>query len=226
MKNVLAVLILLLAGCSSAPALRRDDVETALRARQPQLGGEELAVADANRGKRARLVRIAVSQPLTGPAWTPEEIQEINAWERPLALAGVGRELVVLPAGLSDDCVADVCPLESQRQAATIYGADALLVLNSETRVEANANFLAPLDATLLGLLIIPAHQRQGLTLVEATLVDNRDREVYAVARGEGLERTARPWVYADPSATEARSRVLALRHLGRELVEAAAQHR
>lgn len=225
MKNALAALILLLAGCASVPGLRRGEIETALQSRQPQLGGEDLAVSDSGR-KRSRLVRIAVSQPLTGPAWTSEEIEEINAWERPLALAGVGREIVVLPAGLSDDCVRNVCPLESQRQAATIYGADALLVLNPETRVEANANFLAPLDATLLGLLIIPAHQRQGLTLVEATLVDNRDREVYAVARGEGLERTARPWVYADPSTTEARSRVLALRDLGRELVAVAAQHR
>jgi hypothetical protein len=226
-KNLIALMILLLAGCASAPGLRPDELESALRARAPQLGDEAVEAQPKGSGP----ARIAVSQPLSGPAWSAAEIAEITAWEKPLARAGVARQILVLPAGLSDECApradgSPTCSLQSQRQAAAIYGAERLLVLNPETRVEGHVNFLAPLDLTLVGLLIIPAHQRQGLTLVEGTLLDSRDDRVYAFARGEGVERTAKPWAYADQGEIEARSRLLALRDLGRELVEAARRHR
>jgi hypothetical protein len=201
-----------LAGCGSG--FNRLSMERSMRERAPMFDDADVEAIERLHPQVELPVRIAVSQPLSGGAWTAAEIDEISTWEKPLKRAGIARRVVVLPESLLRDSA-----LDSQRKAAARVGADTLLVMNPETRVDAYVNALAPLDLTIVGLWLVPAHHRDSMTLLEGALIDNRNQYLYAFARGEGADKSMRPLAYVSQSPVEAKSRLAALRDFGQRLV-------
>jgi hypothetical protein len=173
-------------------------------------------------------VHVAVSQPVNGKPWTQKEIDEIASWESALRRAGIASELTVLPAGMVCN-VAETwhparCPLDGQRAAAARIGAEALLLMDAETETNDTSNALAALDLTIIGMWVFPAHTRHARTMVEGTLMDNRNRYIYAFARGEAEKKARRPLMYTDQSGVEQASRREAILAFGSNFIAEAKQ--
>lgn len=234
MKRTIVLMALLLAACS--PHFKRGEMEGALRAQAPMFDDASIAAIDLQPqnqetstircGSRLMTLRIAVSQPLSGRAWSAAEIAEIGSWEEPLRRAGWILQVSVLPQSLIGVCDtgSGQCAVDANRKAAARIGADALLVMNPVTQVETYTNPLVLLDFTIIGLWLAPSHHTDAIALLEGTLIDNRNQYVYAFARGEGEHKSVRPMIYAAVDQADLAAREQALRTFGKIFVQQSAR--
>jgi len=165
---------------------------------------------------------LAVAQPQDGN-WTREEIEIIESWEPPLKEMGFVSQLVVLPNAYTGNCGFQnyyKCRFEAERKNAAQFRADALLVLNNMTSTHRYANFLSILDISIVGLWIVPAHHVEALTIFEGSLIDNRNKYLYAFARTFSEKKIIRPFIYADYDEVRETSRREALKSFGEKMLD------
>ena len=168
-------------------------------------------------------IKLAVSQPSTWNAWTEPEIAEIESWEEPLQQLGLITELVVLPASFSNSCgwrSSYNCQTQTERLTAARFGADAVLMMSTQTSSEQDANALSILNLTIIGMWVAPGHRRTSSTVLEGTLVDVRNEFVYAFHRAFGTKTSVRPLIYAEYDLNHGESRLVALNAFGENLIE------
>lgn len=171
---------------------------------------------------------LAVSQPSSGSGWSRDEIEIIESWEPSLRASGFVEHIVILPESLSGTCgyrMSYHCGIDRNRRAAARFHADALLLISAQTEVDSFANAAAFLNATIVGIWLVPAHHRHATTVLEGTLIDNRNEYLYAFARAYGRTRLVRPLAYANWQKASKRSRIKALREFGERMLTAIAEH-
>ena len=212
-----AVVTVALGGCSTA---RSALDPAAMVAPSPDVPAEyrEVLSLEEIEGLQPQLrfpIKLAISQPSSGSGWTADEIAIIESWEEPLRATGFVDSIVVLPESLSESCgwgLAYHCGVLRNRRAAARFHADALLFVAAQTEVRQYANPASILNLTVVGLWLVPAHHRNATTVLERTLIDNRNEYVYAFSRAYGEVKMVRPLAYSNwrRSADLSRQRALA----------------
>ena len=149
------------------------------------------------------------------------EREELAAWGEKLKKEGVVSEFMMIP-----NMLLHFGPDRSQssyikavRVAAARMQADAVLFLRSVTDTDSYANPLALLDVTIVGLFVVPGHQRDALTILEGMVIDNRNQFVYFATSVEGSGSVTAPLAMFDPRDAVAESRRNALKAFGEQLV-------
>lgn len=174
-------------------------------------------------------IHLAVSQPTSGHGWSREEIELIESWLPALEEAGFAHDLTVLPESLADSCgwrMSYNCGILRDRRTAARFRADALLLLSARTEVESRANPWSILNLTVIGLWTAPGHTRTAETVLEGSLVDNRNEYLYVFARAHGRAKIVRPYVFSDYDRVMYRSRYSALQEFGARMLEEVGKHR
>ncbi len=167
-------------------------------------------------------ITLAVTQPSSGAGWSADELELIASWEAPLVRTGFVESLVLLPESLSEPCgwrMSYHCGIARDRKTAARFRADALLLMSLRTEVKSSVSPLSILNLTVIGLWLVPAHHRVATTVLEGSLVDNRNEYLYAFARATGKARLVRPYVYADWRKVSSQSRLRALEAFGSRLL-------
>jgi len=156
----------------------------------------------------------------------PEEMEgerrEILACGDKLRAAGIISDLVLIPEMLIGRSVRNGEFYRDLRVAAARLQADAVLVLRSVSDVESYINPLGVLDITLVGMVVLPGHHKDALTIVEGVLLDNRNQYVYLALSAEGMGSTFGPLASIEARPAIRRSRVAALKCFGDKLVQEA----
>jgi len=226
MKTLLAVLVGVAAlGCSTG--FDRQAMSVQMEADQPLLFDD----ADVLRAEQVRPqlqfpIRLAVVPPAMFNRWdhgdrkeTEGQRKEILAWGEKLRDAGIVSDFFILPQILTSQ-VHSQSFLKDLRVAAARLQADALLILRSSTDVDSYSNLLGILDVTILGMFVVPAHQKDALTIVEGMVLDNRNQYVYFAGSAEGMGSTFGPLATVKETGAIQESRVEALRSFGELLLK------
>jgi hypothetical protein len=158
--------------------------------------------------------------------WSPEEVDVLQALEKPLRAAGIASEVVVLPSSLVAVCGDrdESCRVDAERAAAARARADALLMVDLATDTDEYVNPASALYLTIIGMWLVPGTHRNALTVAEGVLIDNRNEYLYAFARGQGESKSLRPLIYADTASVVHSSRVEALRSFDKAFLDQARQ--
>jgi rhombotail lipoprotein len=165
---------------------------------------------------------LAVSQPTSGHGWYADEIEIIESWEAPLKEHGFISELIVLPESFSKECGwrrSYFCGVDSDRKTAARFHADALLMMSTITETESYTNPMSILNLTIVGMWLAPGHHRDAHTIVEGSLIDNRNEYLYAFARAHGEEKKIRPYAFAEWRMSTKDSRIKALKAFGEKII-------
>lgn len=223
MKKVfLCCLLMLLSGCA---VKNFDTAEMESRLEGPVRYSSDDETVQEIEELRPQLkppIVLAVAQPQDGN-WTREEIKIIESWEAPLKEMGFVSQLVVLPKAYTGNCGFEnyyKCRFEAERKNAAQFRADALLSTNDITRTRRYANFLSVLNLSIVGLWIVPAHHVEALTIFEGSLIDNRNKYLYAFARTYSEKKIIRPFIYADFDEVRETSRREALKYFGEKMLD------
>jgi rhombotail lipoprotein len=109
--------------------------------------------------------------------------------------------------------------IKAVRVAAARVQADAVLFLRSVTDTDSYVNVLSVLDITIVGMFLVPGHQRDALTILEGMIIDNRNQFVYFATSVEGAGSATAPLAMFDHRDAVGESRRNALRAFGEQLV-------
>jgi rhombotail lipoprotein len=110
------------------------------------------------------------------------------------------------------------------RLAAARMQADAILVLRSVTDVDSTVNPLSVLDLTIVGMFLVPGHQKHALTMLEGMIIDNRNQFLYFAAAAEGAGSTYGPLAVVEERDAVGESRRNAMNSFGEMLLKEARQ--
>jgi hypothetical protein len=228
-KSLAPILLLAAAGCASG--FNRAAMQEKLWDGKPVFTDEDVRRIEQLKPQLSVPFRLAVAPPLH-PGWcapeTEGETEEILAWGERLKKEGVVSEFVLIPRMLFG--LKPTHPhegyLKAARAAAARCRADALLVLSSVTDVDRYVNPLAVLNLTLVGMVVVPGHHREALTILEGVVLDNRNEYLYFTASAEGTGSTIAPLANIDERDAIRRSRRQALRSFGDALAREAGRVR
>ncbi len=169
MKILLTVLIGVAAlGCSTG--FNRQTMSAQMEEDQPLVFDD----ADVLRVEQARPqlqfpIRLAVVPPTmlmnrygSGERRDTEgQRKEIMAWGEKLRDAGIVSDLFIIPEILMNQTRGQDY-IKAIRVAAARLQADAVLIMRSSTDVDSYANVLGVLDLTIVGMFVVPAHQKDA----------------------------------------------------------------
>ncbi|HVR83720.1 MAG TPA: hypothetical protein VMU54_05365 [Planctomycetota bacterium] len=207
-------------GCSSG--FNRVSMTESLQAEQPLVFDD----ADVLRVEQTRPqiqfpIRLAVVPPTMFNHWSagePKETEgqrkEIQTWGEKLRDAGIVSDLFIIPEILTSQTRSQSY-LKDLRLAAARLQADAILILRSTTDVDSYSNVLGVLDLTIIGMFVLPAHQKDALTILEGVLLDNRNQFVYFAGSAEGIGSTFGPLATVKETNAIQESRIEALQSFG-----------
>jgi rhombotail lipoprotein len=227
MMRILMTVLIGLAAVGCQTGFNRESMNASLEADQPLVFDDaDVLRVEQTRPQLQFPIRLAVVPPTmfnrrgSGERRETEgQRKEIMAWGEKLRDAGIVSDLFVIPDILtsqtrSQDYIKDL------RVAAARLQADAILILRSTTDVDSYANLLGVLDLTIVGMFVIPAHQKDALTIVEGMVFDNRNQYVYFAGSAEGLGTTFGPLASIEDRDAVRDSRREALRAFGELLLK------
>jgi len=85
---------------------------------------------------------------------------------------------------------------------------------------------LSVLNLTLVGMVIVPGHHKEALTIIEGVVFDNRNEYVYLVASAEATSVATAPLALLDDRDASRKSRLGALHRFGDALAREAHRFR
>lgn len=229
MKKLLAILGFgaALAGCSAG--FNREAMTSDLAEGRAQFftDDEDVLKVEQLRPQIKFPIRLAVLPPSRSGAFGGDaammegEREEILAWGDKLRKDGIVSDFMIIPDMLLATGVdrGRSTTLKSVRIAAARMQADAVLILRSVTDTDSYINPLGVLDLTVVGLFLVPGHQRDALTMVEGMVIDNRNQYLYFAASAEGKGSATAPLAMMDRRDAVGESRKNALRAFGENLV-------
>lgn len=223
MKILLITLVGVAAvGCSSG--FNRQTMNAQMEAEQPLVFDD----ADVLRVEQARPqlqfpIRLAVVPPAMfdyrDHRETEGQRKEIMAWGEKLRDAGIVSDLFIIPGILMNQTRSQDY-IKSIRVAAARLQADAVLIMRSSTDVDSYVNVLSVLDLTVVGMFVVPAHQKDALTIVEGMVIDNRNQYVYFAGSTEGVGTSFGPLATVREHTAIQESRLEALKSFGELLLK------
>lgn len=158
--------------------------------------------------------------------WEPEEEAVLAAWVDRFRAAGLVSDVVLLSPVLMNSGPANQTLLQRARSAGARQGVDAVLVTQSHSSVTSRSTPLSILDLTIVAGLVVPSHELESKSVIEAVLVDVRNEYVYLAGRGTSEHKR-----HAALFSLESKARPLAedahlaaVEDLSRELMEQAIQ--
>lgn len=223
-KSIFLILLFFVCiGCSKK-AFNASEMESKMPSGSPEYK-ERLSLQEIEQLKPQLKFPIimAVSQPSEWNGWSAEEIEVIESWEPPLKSIGFIKELIILPESFSHGCGwrdSYFCKTDADRKTAARFNADALLVLSTNTENESYVNVLSVFDLTIIGMWVVPGHHQDSHTIVEGTLIDNRNEYLYSFARAHGEEKKVRPFVFIERKMSDKSSRLKALKAFGEKMIK------
>lgn len=228
------LIILFVSGCAGK-GFNRGEMERNTKNYQPTQGYTNLSVEDVEKLKSQINLpfKLAIGAPSRsswrggGREWSPEELKEIESWKIQLQQSGIISEMYIMPSNFLIQCDRNdpkCTTLSINRSAAAQVQADALLMINLVTSTDEYANPLSLLNLTIVGMWIVPGHNRDALTIAEGIMIDNHNGLMYSFARGEAEEGIIRPLMYADTWKVARISQLHALKSFGREFIKQASQ--
>lgn len=220
---ILIALIFLLASCAKGTVFNAQEMESKMPSESLEYK-EQLSLQEIEKLKPQLKfpIILAVTQPSRWKGWTVDEIKVIESWGAPLKKIGFIKELIILPESFSHHCgwqSSYFCKISADRKTAARFNADALLVMSTNTENDSYSNPLSIFNVTIIGMWIAPGHHRNSHTIVEGTLIDNRNEYLYAFARAHGEEKKVRPYVYTDWDLSMKDSRLKALKKFGEKMI-------
>ena len=106
------------------------------------------------------------------------------------------------------------------RQAASRYGADAVLIVEGAAAVDRYNNGYAALYATLIGAYLAPGTESEALFIIEGSLWDVRAERFYTTQTAEGHSKSVGSAVMVEDSQVLAQAREAALDELGKGMID------
>jgi rhombotail lipoprotein len=106
------------------------------------------------------------------------------------------------------------------RQAASRYGADAVLIVEGVTAVDRYNNGYAALYATLIGAYFAPGTESQALFIINGSLWDVRTERLYAIQTAEGHSKSVGPAVAVEDRQVLAQAKKSALVEFSKQIAE------
>jgi rhombotail lipoprotein len=229
MKKLMAILWVGAAATGCATGFNREAMQKDLvEDRRIFTDDEDVLKIDQLRPQVRLPIRLAVLAPARlGPyggdsGLMEGEREEIVSWGEKLKKEGIVSEFMIIPEMLLDTGVErhrSGPTLKSVRIAAARMQADAVLILRSITETDSYFNPLGVLDLTIVGLFLVPGHQRDALTMVEGMVIDNRNQFLYFAATAEGKGSATAPIAMMDKRDAVGESRRNALHAFGENLV-------
>jgi hypothetical protein len=146
--------------------------------------------------------------------WSVEDKRLIDSWAEPLKSQGIVSDLFVIsevPRSRTD--------LRSIRLAAARHGADAVLVIQGVSQVDAYVNPLCLLNVLILPGWVVPASHRDALLVTRGAMWDVGNQFLYLTVEAEGVAKTVRPTFRASSLEAIDRAKGTALRDFGPELL-------
>ena len=153
------------------------------------------------------------------------EHEELMALGEQLKKEGIVSSFTLIPQFLLDT-TSRAGGIKSIRLAAARMQADSVLILRSNTDVDSYVNPLSVLNLTIVGMWLVPGHQRDALTMVEGLVLDNRNQFLYFAASAEGTGSTFGPVAVVQEKDAVAESRTNAMKAFGQTLLREARQAR
>lgn len=170
--------------------------------------------------------RLAIAPPLTNDYRLPQEMEgereAIQAFAAELRKTGVVSDVIVLPKMLLGSSMSGRHThdyFKAVRVASARVQADAVLIMSSVTDVSSFVNPLAILDVTLVGMVVVPGHHKEALTIIEGMVMDNRNEYLYWVGSAQGTGSTIGTLAHVNAESAARPSRVAALQAFGAALV-------
>lgn len=217
MKALAPALIVCLAsvGCASGfnPSLMREQ----LRQQRLEFSSLDVKQIEEVRPQIHLPMRVAVAPPFGYRQWTKEDKELFSECEKELRREGIVSEIILIPhlvVEMSSGRSRQQSRMHALRQGAARYGADALLLINAITDTDKYANILSVLDLTIVGMLVVPGHHAEAVTIMEGLLIDNRNEFLYMSARGEGKGHNIQTFANWDVEPPTETSRTRALKDL------------
>ncbi len=212
------VIALAIAGCKTSSGFDRGPIRERPAGERPRFGPNDGDIAQvlAARPQVRFPMRVAV---LLGSAdgkpttWTVGDEAAIGAWAEPLRSRGIVSDIFVVPEGLKSGST-----LHDARLAAARCGADAVLILDGDSRVDCRVNPLALLNILVLPGWFVPASHRDAKVTLRAVLFDVANEYVYLAAASEGEGSIVRPTFRVRSEEALQLAREKALAGLGLEL--------
>jgi len=231
MKKLMALLVMGTASVGCATGFNSAEMREALQEERKLFSDDDdVAKIEQLKPQLKLPFRLAVAPPLQvrqhywhEPRGLMEgERDEIMAWGERLKKEGVVSEFILIPPMLMDLSASrqPTSYVKAVRLGAARVQADAVLFLRSVTDTNSYANVLSVLDITLVGMFLVPGHQRDALTILEGMIVDNRNQYVYFATSVEGSGSATAPLAMFDQRDAVAESRKNALRAFGEQLVK------
>jgi rhombotail lipoprotein len=230
MKKLIALAGIALTAVGCAGAFDREAMSVALQEERKLFSDDDdVTKIDQLKPQLKLPFRLAVVPPIqvTNHYWHDPrgmmegERDEIMAWGEKLKKEGIVSEFTMIPNMLLE-LGADRnrhSYIKAVRVAAARLQADAVLFLRSVTDTDSYANVLAFLDITIVGMFLIPGHQREALTILEGMVIDNRNQYIYFAASVEGTGSATAPLALFAKGDAVAESRRNALRAFGDQLL-------
>jgi rhombotail lipoprotein len=167
-------------------------------------------------------LKVAVMPPDRVRGISKAEKMTIEQWGEKLKQIGFVTSLEIVPISLMPSCgyrSESNCFLNQSRAAGARLGADAMLFIGDSTVTDSYINPLSILNLTIVGMWIVPAHHRDSYSVYEAALFDIDNGYLYAVAEGQGEQKSLLPYMYVEYSSGQEEARVKALNVLGEKLL-------
>lgn len=124
--------------------------------------------------------------------WKPEHASPLLQLEKELKNLDIVSEVFYLP-----ESVVNGWQLEDIRQAASRYGANAVLIVNGSTLVDFYFNGWAALYPTFVGLWFAPGNSIDALFVIEASLWGTDNQYRYLTFEEESIAALTKPLVFA-----------------------------
>ena len=149
---------------------------------------------------------------------SPEETKEIESWLPALKELGFANELIILPKSAYDNSYGS--NINAARAVAASLHADAVIVIDGNSRSEAYVNPLSIFNITIIGMWVIPGHNKDVHTVLDASIFDTNSGYLYGFARGQGTAEKMLPFMYTNYRTGVPEAKMVALQDLGKQLIE------
>ncbi len=224
MLHLTLLLGLLLSGCASSHGFDRHAMRTTFDLDAGAVAEQSVATTAPEKPTTPMPFRLALyfvqiefpaHHTIQKAEWVSADKDTLVNWLAPLQDGRVLTETFLLV-----DSTIQGNDARKIRQAASRYGADAVLIVEGVTAVDRYNNGYAALYATLIGAYFAPGTESQALFIINGSLWDVRTERLYAIQTAEGHSKSVGPAVAVEDRQVLAQAKKSALVEFSKQIAE------